>query len=180
MTSDAVVVGPARNGKGLFAARSFSSGETIIKVTGRVVDYRVLWQRGGRFAANCLRFGPDTYLDPSESPGRYVNHSCEPNAGIRKERNQLFLFAARRMSRREEILLDYSTTIGDDDIWTMRCNCGAPTCRRIVKRFGTLPAALRRSYLRDGLVPKHIIRTLTEADLAVRSFGVRTFGVRVR
>jgi SET domain-containing protein len=162
---DAVFVGPARHGRGLFAARPFAADETIIKIAGRVVDYRVLWERGGRFAANCLRFGPETYLDPGDSLGRYVNHSCEPNAGIRKANNQLLLFAAKRIRPRQEILIDYSTTIGDDDIWTMRCRCGARMCRRVIKRFGTLPVAVRRSYLRDGLVPRYIIRTLAESTL---------------
>ena len=160
VTHDAVFVGPARLGRGLFAGRTFAPGETIIRITGRVLDHRVLWNRGGRFAANCLRFGPETYLDPGDSPGRFVNHSCEPNAGIGKANNRLFLFAARRIRARQEILIDYSTTIGDDDIWTMRCRCGARACRRVVKRFGSLPLDTQRGYLRGGLVPGYIVRTL--------------------
>jgi hypothetical protein len=161
--ADPLLVAPARNGLGLKAARSFDRCETLIKLEGRVVHHGLLWRRqGSRFSANCIRFGPETYLDPRDGFGAYLNHSCAPNAGIRKSRNQLFLFAARRISAGSEIVIDYSTTIGDDDIWTMRCRCGSDECRRIIRNFGSLTEDLRRRYLRMGLVPPYIVRTLTE------------------
>src|SRR5207237_1215753 len=122
----------------------------------------VLWDRGGAFADNCFRFGPETYLDPGDENGRFVNHSCEPNAGIRKSNNQLFLFAAQSIGSGDEILIDYSTILGDDDIWTMRCKCGSPACRRTIRRFGSLPLNLKRRYVRQGLVPRYIIKTLRQ------------------
>jgi hypothetical protein len=160
MRENGVSIRRARNGQGLFAARPFRRGETIIRVIGRLVDYRLLWKRGGRFAANCLRFGPTTYLDPGDGLAKYLNHSCEPTAAIRKSNSQLFLFAVKRMAAGSEIVIDYSTTIGDDDIWTMRCDCGAPTCRKTIRRFGSLPPALQRHYVSRGLVPGYIVRTL--------------------
>ena len=158
-----VTVRPTRIGRGLFAAVSVQPGETIVMVEGRVVDYRVLWRReGSTFSANCLRFGPSTYLDPGKGVGRYVNHSCHPNAGIRKVGNRLVLFAAKRIAREAEITIDYSTTIGDDDVWTMRCKCGHRVCRRTIRNFGSLPGGVKRRYVRQGLVPGFILRTLTE------------------
>ena len=155
-----VVIRPARNGNGLFAAKVFRANEIIMKVVGRIVHHTVVWDTGGDFASNCYRFGPDTYLDPGDSPGRYVNHSCEPNAGVTKVRHELFLFAAKPLLAGTELVLDYSTILGDDEVWTMRCNCGQAACRGRIRRFGTLPAALQRRYLESGLVPKFIIKTL--------------------
>jgi len=155
-----LVVGPTINGMGIFAARTFLRGQVIDKIAGRVTHHSLLWKRRGSFAANCIRFGPNTYLDPSNAAGRYLNHCCVPNAGIRKWNNQLFLFAAGRIGRGTEIVIDYSTTLGDDDIWTMRCNCGTGGCRKTIRRFGSLPAALRLEYFHAGLVPTYIIRTL--------------------
>jgi hypothetical protein len=155
-----VIVARVRNGLGLVAARAFRPRRTIIKIVGRIVDADTLWNRGGTFADNCFRFGPETYLDPGSRPGRFLNHSCEPNAGIRKSNNQLFLFAAASISAGEEVIIDYSTILGDDDIWTMRCNCGRKSCRRTIGRFGALTLELQRRYLLQGLVPKYIMRTL--------------------
>jgi uncharacterized protein len=155
-----VIVRPARIGHGLFTTRAFEPGETIVRIHGRIVHYSILWKRGGTFLDNCIRFGPETYLDPGDDPGRYVNHSCVPNAGIRKERNRLFLFAATRIGAGREITFDYSTTIGDDDVWTMRCGCGRSACRRRIRRFGSLPGALQERYLALGMVPRYIADTV--------------------
>jgi hypothetical protein len=155
-----VVVTRVRNGMGLVAAKNFRRAHTIVKIPGRVVDAGILWDRGGSFADNCIRFGPETYLDPRDGPGRFLNHSCEPNAAVRKANNQLFLVAAQSIDAGDEVVIDYSTTLGDDDIWTMRCDCGRESCRRRIKRFGSLPAELQRRYIEGGLVPKYIIETL--------------------
>src|SRR5262249_42092510 len=104
-----VVVRPTRIGSGLVAMRPYRPNQTIIRIVGRIVDHTVLWKRGGKFADNCYRFGPETYLDPGDDQGRYVNHSCVPNAGIRKVNNQLFLFAAKPIRAGREIVIDYST-----------------------------------------------------------------------
>ena len=155
-----LVVRAARVGVGLHADRAFARGATISAISGRVYHWRVLWRRGGVFLANCFRYGDDTYLDPGDGPGRWLNHRCEPSAGIRKRGRRLELFAARHIRRGGEITLDYSTITGDDDLFRMRCHCGARTCRRWVARFGLLPPALRASYLRRGLVPPFLLSAL--------------------
>jgi hypothetical protein len=158
--STRVRVAASRIGSGLFARRSFSAMVPIIRITGRIVHYEVLWTRGGTFLDNCIRFGPETYLDPGDGVGRFVNHTCRPNTAIHKSRNRLFLVAARRIVRGEELVFDYSTTIGDDDIWTMRCDCRESECRGRIKRFGALPRDLQRRYREQGLVPRYILDTL--------------------
>lgn len=155
-----VAVRAARTGLGIFARRAFREGRTIGNIPGRVYHWRVLGRRGGAFLANCFRFGDETYLDPDAGLGRYLNHSCRPNAAIRKRDNKLFLFAARDIEAGEEIVIDYSTTIGDDDTWRMRCHCGARRCRRWVGRFGLLPLSLQLSYLARGMVPSFMFDAL--------------------
>lgn len=176
MTStDRVAVGPTRIGRGLLAARSFRVGDELIPLEGRVVNHALLWQRqGSRFAANCIRFGPETYLDPGDGFGAYLNHSCAPNAAIAKKSNRLYLVATRSIAKGDEVVIDYSTTIGDDDIWRMRCRCGQPSCRRLIRNFGSLPPLLRQFYLSNAFVPPFIVRTLVtraspSADDSTRS-----------
>ena len=144
MRGSTVVVERGLAGLGLIAAKSYRPHQAIITLRGRLVNYRVLWKRGGRFASNCIRFGPETYLDPADTPGRYINHACDPNAGIRKVSNRLVVFAVTTIPAGGEILIDYSTTIGDDDIWTMRCHCGSRACRKTIRRFGSLPQLVQR------------------------------------
>ena len=158
-----VRVAAATIGMGLFAARTFAAGETILHVAGRIVRHEVLWRRrGSTFSANCIRFGPETYLDPGDGPARYVNHSCAPNAFLRKERNRLYLVAARRIGARAELTFDYSTTIGADDIWTMRCRCGRAACRGTIGHFGSLPDSVKVGYMRRRMVPGYVLSTLEE------------------
>ena len=74
----------------------------------------------------------------------------------------------KRIAGGDEITIDYSTTIGDDDIWTMRCKCGSRQCRKKIRNLGSLPAELKRSYVRNGLVPMYIMKTLTERMSSLR------------
>jgi hypothetical protein len=159
-----VAVRDSRTGRGLFASRRFVRGGTIGRIGGRVHHWRVLLRRGGVFLANCFRFGDETYLDPGNGLGRYLNHSCRPNAGIRKRGAKLFLFATRDIRAGEEIVIDYSTTIGDDDIYRMRCHCGTRRCRKWIGRFGLLPLSLRRDYLKRGLLTDVLVRALEEPE----------------
>ena len=157
------MVAPVRIGLGLIATKSIRAGETITRLEGRVVHHSILWRRQGtKFSANCIRYGPETYLDPRDGFGAYLNHSCEPSAGLRKVNNRLFLFAAKRIDSGAEVTIDYATTIGDDDIWKMKCKCGSTQCRKTIRNLGSLPIELKRSYVKRGLVPMYIIRTLVE------------------
>jgi hypothetical protein len=65
-----------------------------------------------------------------------VNHSCEPNAGFRD--GEAVLYALRDIEAGEEILWDYSTSIGWPG-WTLDCLCGSPRCRVVVRSWGELP-----------------------------------------
>ena len=161
MGAPSVDVRRARNGDGLFAAKPFRPHQRIIRIAGKIRSARIVTRAGGPFADNCFRFGPETYLDPGSEAGANLNHSCEPNAYVRKSNNRLFLVALEAVRRNEEIVIDYSTILGDDDIWTMRCNCGSCACRRTIRRFGSLPAWLKERYVAAGAVPRYILDTLT-------------------
>ncbi|HEX4682089.1 MAG TPA: SET domain-containing protein [Gemmatimonadaceae bacterium] len=150
----------SRIGMGLFATRDIAPADTILRLEGQVLHWRAVLRRRGPSKDNCYRFGPETYLDPGDHVGRYANHSCVPNAGVRKKRGTLYLFADRAIRAGAEICFDYSTLTGDDDVWTLRCRCDRRRCRGVIGNFGALPSSLRRRYLRRGLVPDYIVATL--------------------
>ena len=147
-------------GRGLFASRSISQGEVILRFDGPVLSLADVRAKGPR-AANALQIGVDRYLDLTE-PGRLVNHSCAPNAGVCDDE---MLVAIQAIAAGEEIRFDYSTTIGD--FWSMSCRCGAPTCRGTVASFASLPADLRSRYAGLGIVQRFLIApSVTSAEHA--------------
>jgi uncharacterized protein len=148
----AVFVSACELGLGLFAARDFQAGETIMRLRGPRFDREDpihLCPQG----ANLLQTGSRTYilLDP---PGVYANHSCNPNAGIMGNRR---LIAIRGIARGDEIRFDYSTTM-DEEFWTMPCSCGDALCRGVIGDFKNLPPETRDIYLALGVVQRFIAR----------------------
>jgi hypothetical protein len=136
-------------GLGLFAARTIEAGEPILQFEGPPLTLEEVRAKGAQ-AANALQVGADRYLDLRE-PGRLVNHSCSPNAGIRDD---VVLTAIRRIAASEEIRFDYSTTIGDR--WMMACACRAPDCRGVVGAYRQLPEDVRRRYEELGVVQRFL------------------------
>ena len=82
------------------------------------------------------------YID-TQAPAVFVNHSCDPNAGIRNDENMV---ALRDIAAGEEVRFDYSTTM-EEQSFTMQCLCGLPQCRHVIKDFSTLPQHLKERYL---------------------------------
>jgi hypothetical protein len=150
-----VLVKASRTGLGLFAKVPFRPGDRILKLDGPRFnrDNPIHQTESG---ANLLQTGWRTYI-LLEAPAVYANHSCDPNAGIRDNRE---LVAIRAIAPGEEICFDYSTTMAEN-FWTMRCLCGSPQCRGTVKDFRDLPPPVQKRYLDLGLVQRFIARNQT-------------------
>lgn len=151
-----------RNGRGIVALKHFAPGAMICQIRGKIVTSATVWRywdRDPRRSANCFRYDADHYLDPEGEIGAFANHACNPNAGIVKTPTQLRLRAIRPIAAGEEVLHDYSTLLGADDVWTMKCNCGASVCRRIVCNIAQLPGEVLVNYRRQGIVPEFILET---------------------
>ena len=155
-------VRPVRNGRGIVALRTFRRGSVLCEIKGRIVtgdEVWRYWETDPRLGENCFRYDDDHYIDPDGEIGAYANHSCNPNAGIVKRGRRLLLKAIAPIAAGDEVTHDYSTLLGADDVWKMRCNCGEAHCRRVVRNIGRLPAATLRKYRRRGIVPKFILET---------------------
>lgn len=139
-------------GIGVFAARRFKKGERILAFRGRPIDRQDPIHRTPE-GSNLLQVGADRYVYPRPN-GLFVNHSCNPNAGMR---GAVTLVALRNIARGEEIRFDYSTTM-DENFWTMPCRCGDPCCRQIIQDFRLLPPELQQQYVAMRIVPDFILR----------------------
>lgn len=69
------------------------------------------------------------------SPACYINHSCDPNVGIRDNSHGGFDFVAlREITLQEEVTWDYETS-EYTSIAVPRCLCGAANCRKVIRGF---------------------------------------------
>lgn len=151
-----VYIGLCAFGRGLFAQRDFAAGERILGLSGPRYE-RDDPIHAEQVGANLLQTGRQTYI-LLQSPAVFANHSCDPNAGIVRNR---CMRAIRPIVRGEEICYDYSTTM-DENYWTLECRCGTNLCRGVVTDFRLLPPHVRRRYLDLGVVQGFIARRYQE------------------
>jgi uncharacterized protein len=154
-------------GYGLFAGRVFRAGELLFSLRGRLFGGRRPGLEAEEWFAHSYQLDRDLYLYPETPEGRYINHSCDPNAGLRED---LEMVAMRDIKAGEEVFFDYSTTMSERS-WTMPCRCGTALCRREITDFHDLPASAKRLYLEAGVVQRFIIREVFER--AARSMDSR-------
>lgn len=152
------------SGKGGYAREQIQKGEVIGKMTGKVIgpdDIDRLYAARKIRWDDPLELGNNKYLYLDPVPVS-INHSCVPNAGIRK-RNELF--ALRDIKIGEEIFYDYSTVVGmnaphETIDWIMRCKCGNTNCRKRIGNWQSLPKTLLRSYEKKGALPSFVLREM--------------------
>ena len=133
-------------GKAVFAAVPFEEGQPLLEFTGRrfrAAKVPSLMRGGGD---RYVQVTPDHYMGPSGRIDDLVNHSCDPNAGLRFTGDGVFLVAVRDIAPGEEVTWDYSTTLRGSN-WHMICQCRSAQCRRVIGNFETLSPA-RQEWLR--------------------------------
>jgi hypothetical protein len=127
-------------GEGVFAVDRIAPGEVIASFDGPfyAIDYPA-WDAD--LLNHAIQCAPTRFRD-SVGIARCVNHSCEPNCGIRG----LFdIVAMRSIAPGEEITWDYEMT-EDSDWWRMECRCGTASCRRVIGAYRNLPDERRQKY----------------------------------
>lgn len=138
---DTILVSVCELGYCVIAKRDISKGELIYTFKGETISFNETKTRG-EMECMSLQYGIDKYID-TEAPGKYINHSCEPNAGIK---NNFNLVALEDIKLHDEIRFDYSTTM-DEDSYEMDCRCNKPTCRKKVTDFKYLHIDLQKKYI---------------------------------
>jgi len=150
-------VGENHLGKAVYAAVDFAEGDPIVKFTGR--RFRadqvpsVMRGQGDRF----VQVTPDHYMGPSNRIDDLINHSCDPNAGLRFTDDGVVLVAIRPIAPGEEISWDYSTTLTQSN-WHMICQCRSPECRRVIGNFETLAPERQEWFRARNLVAPYLRR----------------------
>ena len=141
------------HGRGVFTEEPIPAAAWIIRFTGPFLRYHQTSS-----STYALQIGPDLYIGASGGLDDYINHSCEPNAGLRIHGTTVDLYAIRDIGAREEILFDYSTTLDEDD-FTMSCRCSTPSCRKVIGDGKYLPEEVWQRYMGLGIIPEYVQRS---------------------
>lgn len=135
-----------RKGDGVLARRNLLVGE--IAVRGRIV--RRLEQR----TIYSFQVDRKRHVD-LDMPARVLNHSCNPNLGIR---NNVFggydFVTMRNIKKGEELCWDYCMS-EYKSIAVKKCLCGSKNCRRQIKGFKYLDDATKKKY--EGFMARYLI-----------------------
>jgi hypothetical protein len=145
--ADVYVAESRIHGLGVFAARDFAAGETLLRMDdSRVVDAEhPLRPELGEYAHHCDYLAGGLVVLQGY-PERHVNSSCDPNAYARRGGGESLVVARRAVRAGEEITCDYIIDCHGGEVW--RCACGSPRCRGVVpSSFFELPVEAQLEYL---------------------------------
>jgi uncharacterized protein len=126
-------------GKGLFAKVDLKKGDLIFTWKGVKKKGRYPWYVGHRW----LQIERCQWIAPfRNNPGWYINHSCNPNCGIK---DSIKIVAMKNISKGEEVTIDYSTSESENG-WYLMCHCENKNCRRIIRSYEFLPTKVKQKY----------------------------------
>lgn len=156
-----------RKGKGVFTVRNLWKGETIfVNRRGRLVkekDLKVFLKSEG----DHLNEIDKTTWAVMNPPGRFVNHSCDPNAAPKESAGkQVPYIALKPISKGEEVTVDYRINAHTGNKW--KCYCGSKNCKGfVISDFFSLSTARQKKYLpytlkfiRDEYKKRHNTKSL--------------------
>lgn len=114
-------------GKAVYARDVIEPGELVAVWTGRIVSTEQLDELPEEIRRHTVQVEEGLYLaslGPDEGPD-FINHSCEPNAGLD---GQITIVALTRIQAGEEVTIDYAMCDGSpyDEF---DCACGSALCR---------------------------------------------------
>jgi len=144
-----------KGGHGVFALQRVKAGELLVVWGGEIVTGERLAEMPASERRLCVQVEENLYLWTSqEGPADWINHSCDPNAGLV---GHIALFALRDIDPGEEICFDYATSDGSpyDEF---ECTCGALECRGRVTGDDWRRPELQRRY--RGLFSPYLQRRI--------------------
>jgi hypothetical protein len=114
-------------GRAVFARDVIEQGELIAVWSGRIIGAHELDELPAEIRRHTVQIEEGLYLASirAEEPPDYINHSCEPNAGLE---GQIAIVALQRIQPGDEITIDYAMCDGSpyDEF---ECGCGSTICR---------------------------------------------------
>jgi hypothetical protein len=163
------------NGNGIFTLQPLKKGELVAVFGGVVYEWDTFINLSDRDRSLCLQVEDRLFLVPRPiGEGDYVNHSCNPNAGLS---GQIGLVAIRDIHPGEEVCFDYAMcdTMPYDEF---DCECGQPNCRGSVSGNDWQKPDLQKRYV--GYFSPHVQRRIDEIHLSNRTIERVTREAKIR
>ena len=143
------------SGNGIYALQPINKGELVAVFGGVVYEWDAFIHLPDRERSLCIQVEDRHFLVPRPiGEGDYVNHSCNPNAGLS---GQIGLVAMRDIKIGEEVCFDYamSDTMPYDEF---DCGCGSANCRGLVGGNDWQKPELQKRYA--GFFAPHVQRKI--------------------
>gem|GEM_PF-244293 len=134
------------HGLGGYATLPIAAGELVAVRSGSVVPYEEARRRDAAIGGFSMHVEPGLFLCPDSGDqlsdiAVYLNHSCDPNTGIK---GQISFVALNDIEPGEELTFDYATNVSCP--YRLACQCGSALCRKIVTGDDWRLPALQERY----------------------------------
>jgi hypothetical protein len=165
---------PEKGGFGVYAIEAVAAGEVVSVWGGYIVNAEQLDTLPHDVQQHSVQIEEGLYLATigGAETADFINHSCEPNLGLR---GQITLVALRNIDVGEEVCFDYAMT-DCTPYDEFECRCGSAICRGTVRGDDwKLPElwAKYASYFSPYL-QRRIDRLAQEQGLVIMPLGVST------
>lgn len=165
MSRNIVVKESSIEGKGVFATRDFKKGDIVFIFKGKVYHNVINGPADTAFKPNSIGFGKNLWIDPIDK-FPFINHSCEPNMGIK---GRVTFVALRNIRKGDELTFDYSI-IEEDKGWKMKnLEKKGPHFRPVIQSIQYLPEKVYKSYL--PYIPKYFQSVYTSYHKNLKAHG---------
>ncbi|MCI5132491.1 MAG: SET domain-containing protein [Candidatus Electrothrix sp. EH2] len=134
-------------GEGVFATKPFHPHETVMVGTiEKILNAN---------HSHASQTGKHKYVLHAGLVSK-VNHSCNPNCGIRvNEAGAHDFIAIKNISINEELTFDYAMRNYSVDHFPEKCGCGAQQCRGQITGWKNLPDKKKKEY--KGFVAPYLV-----------------------
>lgn len=134
-------------GEGVFATRILLPGETVL------VGF-ILKDVAGNHS-HATQVAADRWVQHGGLNSK-LNHSCDPNCGVRLNTAGAFDFVARKeIQVDEELTFDYATRNYIIEHFPSICQCGAKDCRGSITGYKDLPQNFKDRY--SGFIAPYLV-----------------------
>ncbi len=139
--------GTPEKGEGIFATQLFKVGD--------IVMVGVIKKSLNGNHSHASQIGENKYVLHDGLISK-VNHSCDPDCGIRVNKTGAHDFIAMKdISVNEEITFDYAMRNYNVDYFPKKCMCGSNKCRCMITGWKDLPDVTKKEY--KGFVAPYLL-----------------------